>query len=545
MGLYVLALAIRLVAAGQLPFPATEPSAYYVSVAQNLVQGEGLVSDAVWSFATPPLVTPKPAFELWLPMSSLVSAAGMAVLGPTFWAAQVAGALLGALVAPLAWAIGRASARVAGLDGRREGAVAIAAGLLAAVLGPLVLASVVPDSYMPYLVFTLVAALLVPRVSGVGEGATDALSPPDVVAGLALGVALGLAYLSRQEVIWLGLTVLVMLGWVLRSRPGAGRLREATTRLWPVLLGGLVVVVPWLMRNAIEFGSPFPGQAIENMFFVRNEDVFAFGERPSAARYLEQGAATVLGNPLVAAWDGFLNVLLLPAFPIGLVGLASLVGMRRSPALRRPTALLALLVSGGLTFCATALLFPVATLWGTFMHASGPLVVGLIVVAALGADAFVARISDVRGWQRQNVILGPIALVAVTALLGSLQLSLLSSQSVANGERYAALADSLASVAGLEGGDVPGTLITDHPMWLADALGRQAVALPDEDLASLSELSRRFDAPWVVVIDERGRYPEALLGETARGCLAGEPLALDDDVEPAWLFRLAEGCVTT
>ena len=62
-----------------------------------------------------------------------------------------------------------------------------------------------------------------------------------------------------------------------------------------------------------------------------------------------------------------------------LAGLVTLPWLRRSPALLRPTALVVLLVSGLLTFLATALLFPVATLWGTFLHASGPLLVGLIV----------------------------------------------------------------------------------------------------------------------------------------------------------------------
>ena len=76
--------------------------------------GQGLVSDGVWSYATPPLAVPKPAFELWLPMSTFVSAAAMSVLGASFWAAQVGGALLGAAVAPLAWAIGREAARARG-----------------------------------------------------------------------------------------------------------------------------------------------------------------------------------------------------------------------------------------------------------------------------------------------------------------------------------------------------------------------------------------------------------------------------------------------
>lgn len=543
-GLYIIALAIRLLAAGQIDFAATEPSAYYVAVAQNLVTGQGLVSDSVWSFATPPLVAPKPAFELWLPMSSLVSALAMTVLGASFWSAQVAGALLGALVAPLAWAVGRESARAAGLDARRAGGVAVAAGLLSAILAPFVLASVVPDSYTPFLVFVLMAALLVPPLLGVRDGrAQDPPRSPSVPVGLALGVTLGLAYLSRQEVVWLGLSVLLMLAWVLRSRPPGRRLREGLARLWPVVLGGLIVVLPWLARNWLEFGSPFPGQAIENLFFVRNEDVFAFTDRPNMARYVEQGLGTLLRNPVSAAWHGLVEVLLLPAFPVGLAGLAALVGLRHSTALRRPTAWLALLICGAFIFCGTVLLFPVATLWGTFQHASGPLLVALIVAAALGADALVARLSTLRRWQQPNIILGPIALVAVTALLGYYQLGLVAKQSSDQRARFGELAAGITAHAEEQGLEVPSTLITDHPMWLADALDHQAIALPDEELASVMALSREFEAPWVVVVDERGRYPAALLDRGATGCLAGDAVRIPAASSAAWLFRLANDCV--
>ncbi len=545
VALYLVALAIRLIAAGEIPFPATEPSAYYVDVAQNLVAGHGLVSDGVWSYATAPLQVPKPAFELWLPMSTFVSAAAVSVLGSTFWAAQVGGAVLGAAVAPLAWAVGSEAAGAQGLDARRGRAVAITSGLLAAVLAPLVLGSVVPDSYTPFTVFVLLSALLVPRVVGPGEGRSGAAGQPGIVAGLALGITLGLAYLSRQETIWLGLTVLLMMGWRSRRWTPGTRWRQAFGRLWPIIVGGFITVLPWLLRNTIEFGSPFPGQAIENMFLVDNEDIFAFRDRPEAATYLAQGLGTVLWNPLSAAWDGLLNVIVLPAFPVGLAGVIALLGMWRAAALRRPTALAALLLSGAFTFVSTMVLFPVATLWGTFMHASGPLLVALGVMAALGGDALLARISAARAWEKPNVIVAPIALVVTAGLITVLSVSLYGAQSRQTQDRYADLATSLQASAEATGQDVPDTIITDHPMWLAGALGRYAIALPDEGLTSVVELSQVFAAPWVVVVDERGRFPQALLDASARGCLTADPEPLAAGSGEAWLFRLGRECAAS
>lgn len=543
LGLYLLALILRLLVANEIPFPTTEPSAYYVGVAQNLVNGQGLVSDAVWSYSTPPLGVPKPAFELWLPMSTFISAAAMAVLDDSFWAAQVGGALVGALVAPLAWAIGREAANAQGLDSRHGRAVALTSGLLAAVLSPLVLGSVVPDSYAPFTVFVLLAALFVPRVIGARDGHDDVL-PPSIFAGLALGAFMGLAYLSRQEVVWLGLSVLLMQGMVLSWRPTGARLRESARRLWPVFAGGLLVVVPWLRRNWSDLGTPLPGQAVENMFLVDNEDIFAFGDRPNAATYLAQGAAEVVRNPLEAAYDGLLNVLVLPAFPIGLVGLLTLIIMWRAPFLRRPTALMAVLLSGLFILVSTVLLFPVATLWGTFMHSSGPLIVGLGVVAAVGGDALLARVSTVREWQRSNVIIAPIALVSTAALMTGFQVLIVSAQAEDKQSRIESVAASLADAAVVNGRARPETIITDHPMWLAGATGGYAIALPAEDIESVQELAAAFGTPWVVVLDERGPYPGALLNEDARTCLAAEPTRLDSPDSEAWLFELADTCDT-
>ena len=247
-----------------------------------------------------------------------------------------------------------------------------------------------PDSYTPFTVTALAAAIVVPAALGLPSHAGAPGRRPSRWVGLGLGLLLGLCYLSRQEAVWLGLVVLATMVMASASADWGTRLREIGTRLWPIVAGGLIVVVPWLVRNTLELGSPFPGQTVENLFLVRNEDIFAYGERPTASAYLSQDLGTLLGNPIAAAGSALSDALLFPAFPIGVVGLVSIVGLWRSPSLRHPTALTILLLSGGLTFLATVLLFPVASRWGTYLHASGPFLVGLTATAVLGSDALAA-----------------------------------------------------------------------------------------------------------------------------------------------------------
>ena len=78
---FVVALVARALFASQIVFPKPEDTAYYVGVARNLIEGHGLVSDALWSYQTPPLVFPRPAFEVWLPLPTFLAAIPMAVAG--------------------------------------------------------------------------------------------------------------------------------------------------------------------------------------------------------------------------------------------------------------------------------------------------------------------------------------------------------------------------------------------------------------------------------------------------------------------------------
>jgi hypothetical protein len=79
-------------------------------------------------------------------------------------------------------------------------------------------------------------------------------------------------------------------------------------------------------------------------------------------------------------------------------------------------------------------------------------------------------------------------------------------------------------------------------MWLASLTGGPAIALPDEEPGSVMALGERFGTDWLVVIDDRGRYPAVLLEGAGSRCLAGAPVPLGDAGRPAWLFRFGEGC---
>lgn len=513
LGIFAVALVVRAVFAAQIVFPKPEDTAYYVGVARNLVEGHGLVSDAIWSYGTPPLKFPRPAFEVWMPLPTFLAAIPMAVLGTTFAAAQVASVLVGAVVPVLGWRLAADVAAERGLPMGRARTLAIGTGLTCAVYLPLVLHSALPDSTMPFAALALTGCLLMTRLLRDPRGAR--WSDPRL---LALGACLGLLALTRNEAAWLALIwVGLALGTAGLERPVRGRL---------ILVAGVVaflVFAPWLIRNWTTFGSPLPGQAISNALSVTGFDIFAWNDPPTLARYLAVGPARLLEMRVEGLGHNLLSVLLLPGLPISLIGVLALPWQGRDRA-TRPLVWLSVV-----TFLVTSLLFPVATQWGTFLHAAGPVQVLVVVSALLALDAGLARLAARRGWTRPVAWLGPTLGIAGSLLFTAVLLPSFGTGSRTTATLYTELAARMAA-AGRPLDASAGPVISNFPIWMAEAVRIPALALPDEPPADVLDLATHFTGTrYLVLISPEGAHWPADLVAGAPRSECFTPFAL-----PAW-----------
>ena len=531
VSVFAVAVTIGLWATTLLTFPRPEDVAYYVSVARSVVEGHGFTSDAIWSYGTPPLSFPRPAFEIWLPMATVLAAIPMAIFGTTFAAAQVSSIVVGGVAAVLVWRLGADVAVDLGLPRGRARALALGSGLTAAVYLPLVLVSAEPDSTAPFAALSLGACLVMGRLvkEGRAEGPRrDATSGETVTARVGpsvkllagLGVLLGLAALTRNEAVWLALTWAAIAWWLV----GFGR-------DWLRLVGipalvAAALFVPWAIRDWAEFGTPLPGQALSNALMIKGSDIFAWSDPPTLKRYLDVGFGTLLALRWEAFTHNLVNVLVLLGFPVSVIGLMGLPGAVGRSIRLRPLALFALI-----TFSVTTLVFPVATTAGTFLHSAGAVHALLIVAALVALDSILAVAGRRRAWTRPVAWLGPL-LTAGAAML--LTISLLPSQSEdsrTTAAAYAALPGRLAEA----GYPLPSDgrpVITDHAIWFAWATGHRAIALPDEPPASVLNLAARFGGAPLLIIEAKslGIWPEVLdSGGPGAECFVRVPLEVPPD----------------
>ena len=512
LGVFAVAVVVRAWAASLVSFPIPEDATYYWGVARNLVEGRGLVSDALWSYGTPArdpvtgafgLFHPRPAFEIWLPLATFLGAIPMAIAGSTDpGVAAPVPVVLGALIPVLTWRIAADVAEERALPPGRARTVAVGAGLVAAVYLPLVLPSALLDSTVAFGLPALAACLLMVRLAREPRGAR-ALDPRVLV----LGVAIGVAFLSRNEAAWLGLAWAIVAWWT-TGLTAAVRIR------WIAIAGAVALAVasPWLLRDWLVFGSPLPGQAAANALSLSGFDIFAWHDPPTLARYLAAGPEAWLGTRVDGLAHNLQNVLAVPGFPVAAIGLVALPWCGRDRALRP------LLLAGAITFLVTSLLFPVATTWGTFLHAAVPVQVLLVVVAVVATDAAIARVGVFRGWHRPVAWLGPLFLGLAAVLFTTLGLPAYGRQAAAVAARYAELPARLAAAGEPLRPGMP--VISDFPIWLAETARVPTLALPDEPPADVLDLARTFGARLLVIErDDHGRWPAVLAGDDpAAGC---------------------------
>ncbi len=507
---FVVALIVRAFFAAQIVFPKPEDTAYYVGVARNLIDGRGLVSDALWSYATPPLVFPRPAFEVWLPLPTFLAAIPMAAFGPSFAAAQLSSVLIGAIVPLLLWRLAVDVAEERGLPSDRVRWIGLGAGLTSAVYLPLVLNSALPDSTMVFAAIVLGATLLMTRI--VRDPAGARISDPRLIV---LGILLGLGALTRNE------TVLLALIWVVMAWRSVGASPIVRLRLIGIVgFIALAIFAPWAYRNLLEFGSALPGQAVTNALYLTGYDIFAWNDPPTLARHLALGPVGLLQLRVTGLTHNLFNVLILLGMPMSVVGLLALPWQARGLALRPLVAISAI------TFLVTSLVFPAATQWGTFLHAAGPVHALIVLSAVFATDAAINRLARRAGWTKQVSWVGVVGSAATSILFAAALLPSFGSGSRTTAATYEELGPRMAAAG--HPVDAPGIrLMSNFPIWVAETQRIPTLALPDEPPSDVLDLAATFPVTrYLILTSPEGKHWPADLDAGLPGADCFTPLDL-------------------
>ena len=209
-----------------------------------------------------------------MPLTSIVAAASMAIFGSTYAAGTIPLVILSALLVPLTYLV------TWELWGSRW--VAIVAAVLAIFAGPLLIMYPSTDNFAVF--GATGAASLYCSMRAVSA----ARPGPWLVAA---GAFAGLATLARIDGVLL--TLAVATAWFVRRgwSPWRSVATGGASLAWGVASAAafLLVLAPWLVRNATVFGSPLPSTGGHTLWIRSYNEQFSIGHEVSLATYLDWG----------------------------------------------------------------------------------------------------------------------------------------------------------------------------------------------------------------------------------------------------------------
>ena len=476
-----LALIVRVAVAAFQAQPGYMDAYYYTAGAQRLAGGFGFSDPYVWNYLDDPTSLPHPSHLYWMPLPSILAALSMALFGSSFRAAQAPFVLLASIAPIIAYVVAwRVTAQ------RRAAWIAawlmIFSGFYIPFWG-------LPESFAPYAVFGSLALLL-----SNGRSTRSAL---------AAGVCAGLAHLTRADGLLLLVPVLLNaeLGMKNEGRPFLHSAFVVRRSSFVLLLGYLVVMLPWFLRNLAVVGSPLASAGMQTLWVCHYDEVFSFGVRLDVNHWLGCGIDRMAAAKLNGLASGLVHLIaengLIFAAPFMAIGLWRL----RRESIFRPVFVYLLLV-----YLAMTLAFTFVGDRGGLFHSSAALMPFLCAAAPVGLERIVeAAVRRIQAWQFERAARGFGLLIVVLAL--ALSIVVFAGRVIAADWNRADAAYREVGAWLTDRGERDAVVMAGNPPGFTYHAGHPAIVLPNGDVETLLAAARRFGAKWVV-LDQN--YPQPL-----------------------------------
>jgi hypothetical protein len=491
--LAVLGLAVAWLVAAFQPAPGYLDADYYYADGLQLANHQGFSEPFLWNYLDDPSGLPHPSNAYWMPLASLVTAAGAVLFGPGSWSAARIGFLAVAAAIPpmtaaLAWS----------LTSRRV--LAMTAGLLAVFSGFYLPFLPVTDTFGLYMLLGGLFFLLVSL--SFSHASRNSL----LFTSLFLGVIAGLMHLSRADgLLWL-LIALVAVLFVLPKMPQR-RYFFVFCFLLLTLAGYLLVMTPWFLRNISAFGTPLSPGGSKMLWLTSYNQLFAYpASQLTFASWWHSGLLAILKARLWALGLNLANAVSVQGevflFPLIGIGVWHLCRDRRVQ-----LAVLAWLV----TLAAMTVAFPYAGARGGFFHSGAALQPVWWVLAPVGLEQVIAWARQKRGWDtvRAGMIFRPTLVglaLLLTVVIAWGRLAGVNGKQAWGQESiaYSRIEEYLVSQ-GMTADDV---VVVANPPGFYLASGNPAIAVPDGNVDTLLTVARKYGASYLIL--EAGSVPAGL-----------------------------------
>jgi hypothetical protein len=474
---------------------------YYFAGGLQLSTGHGFTEPFLWNYLDDPKEIPHPSHAYWMPLASILAAVGMTVrVLDNFSGAKIGFLILAGLIPPL-------TAALAYSITRKKNA-AILAGFLGVFSGFYLLYLPATDTFGIYMLL--------------GGSFFLALSPrsplPLPIASLCLGLLAGLMHLSRADgVLWLLIALIAVfyLNYGSRNTHHATRTTPRASRntyyvlrgAFPVLLGYLLIMGPWMLRNLDVFGTLLSPGGSRALWLTNYDEIFSY---PASIltfdHWIDSGLKAILEARWWALGLNFQTVLAIQGgiFLLPMI-LAGAWQLRKDHRVK-----LGLLAWSGI-FLIMTVVFPFPGARGGLFHSGAALQPLWWALAPLGLERFLDIGVKKRGWQLEQArkaFSWGLAVLALflTVIVGYLRIVDNENSGLAWNQTQPYYLKIEASLIG-HGITNDEIIMVNNPPGYFVATGRSAITVPDGDIDSALAAAQRYQADYLLL---ESNHPKGL-----------------------------------
>ncbi len=449
-------------------FPGYLDSDYYFAGGVQLAQGKGFTEPYLWNYLDNPQGLPHPSHAYWMPLSSIVAAAGMWLTRQTTYNAGRLGFLLLAALVPVV-----TTALAYNFSKRRD--LAFVSGLLAVFSMYYAPFLPVTDNYGPYLVLGGLYFLTV--------------GSHKKYEYFVLGLLAGLLTLARSDgLLWFGLAFLLILyRFILDKKAGA-----ASINFLLALAGFLLIMGPWFWRNYSVYGTLLAPGGNYLLWLTNYDQTFIYpANQLTMQAWLAQGWNQIFSNYLFALRWNLLNAFAAQGgiflFPFILIGLWQ---YRKDERVR-----LGALGWLGLLFVMT-IIFPFAGARGGFFHSGSALQPLWWAMAPLGLESVITAARR-RNWFTPDAFkIFRAALVGIAILMTGVIIYIRVLPGWGEGEQNYPKVEAFLEQNGIQPGDI---VMVRNPPGYYLMTGHPAIVVPYSDEAAMYNAAMRYHAKYLVL----------------------------------------------
>lgn len=361
---------------------------YYFAGGIQLAKGDGFTEPYLWNYLDDPVGLPHPSHLYWMPLASILAAAGMAASGSTgFWAARMPTILLAGLI-PV----------ISALQSQyflQEKKYAWISGFLGVFTGMYVIYVSIPETFVLYLVLGGLVLLLMLKYDQFSETKNKIW-----LLSAAVGVLAGLMHLSRTDGILWVVGLGVYLGFVLWRSKDSEKLRIAIIGIAIFAIGYVLIMGAWYVRNLTLFNSLMPPGNSRVLWITDYNQTFYF---PADQLTFRNWWAAGFASHLRAWWMAIKMNVGTGIIVQGMVFLLPLIGagLWRN---RQRSAVKLTIVMWLISFLLMTFVFPFAGARGGFLHSGSAVQTVLWAAVPAGLEAFAEWGARKRNWKIEKAV---------------------------------------------------------------------------------------------------------------------------------------------